>query len=83
MTRIAIVTGGTRGIGEAISLRLKEKGRTVIANYCGNDSAAEAFKARTITKNASLHVRQSNWNLVRLTSWSTMPVLPATPRSCG
>jgi acetoacetyl-CoA reductase len=47
MSRIAIVTGGTRGIGEAISLRLKEKGRTVIANYCGNDSAAEAFKART------------------------------------
>ncbi|MGL5837436.1 MAG: beta-ketoacyl-ACP reductase, partial [Sphingorhabdus sp.] len=32
MTRIAIVTGGTRGIGEAISLKLQEKGRRVIAN---------------------------------------------------
>jgi acetoacetyl-CoA reductase len=47
MTRVAIVTGGTRGIGEAISLRLKEKGRTVIASYGGNDAAAQAFKERT------------------------------------
>jgi acetoacetyl-CoA reductase len=47
MSRIAVVTGGTRGIGEAISLRLKEKGRTVIASYGGNDAAALEFKART------------------------------------
>jgi acetoacetyl-CoA reductase len=47
MTRIAVVTGGTRGIGEAISLKLKEKGRHVIANYGGNDEAARAFSART------------------------------------
>ena len=47
MARIAIVTGGTRGIGEAISLALKEQGRTVIANYGGNDNAAKAFTDRT------------------------------------
>lgn len=43
MGKIAIVTGGTRGIGAAISLELKEKGYTVIANYSSNDTAAEEF----------------------------------------
>jgi acetoacetyl-CoA reductase len=43
MTRVAIVTGGTRGIGEAISLALKAQGRTVVANYAGNDAKAKAF----------------------------------------
>ncbi|HVY16895.1 MAG TPA: acetoacetyl-CoA reductase [Rhodopila sp.] len=47
MARVALVTGGTRGIGEAISLALKAQGRNVIASYVGNDEAAEAFKART------------------------------------
>ncbi len=47
MARVAIVTGGTRGIGEAICLALKEQGRTVVANYGGNDAAAKAFTART------------------------------------
>jgi acetoacetyl-CoA reductase len=47
MARVALVTGGTRGIGEAISLALKEQGRTVVASYVGNDQAAEAFKAKT------------------------------------
>ncbi len=47
MSRVAIVTGGTRGIGEAISLKLQEKGRVVIASYGGNDEAAKAFTART------------------------------------
>jgi acetoacetyl-CoA reductase len=47
MGRIAIVTGGTRGIGEAISLRLKDHGRTVIASYGGNDAAAQEFSERT------------------------------------
>jgi acetoacetyl-CoA reductase len=47
MARVAIVTGGTRGIGEAISIALKEQGRTVVANYGGNDEAARAFTART------------------------------------
>ena len=45
MTRTAIVTGGTRGIGAAISLALKSAGHRVIANYAGNDAAAEAFSA--------------------------------------
>ena len=47
MTRIAIVTGGTRGIGEAISTRLRDDGFTVIANYAGNIEAARAFTSRT------------------------------------
>jgi acetoacetyl-CoA reductase len=47
MSRIAIVTGGTRGIGEAISLALKDAGMTVAANYAGNDAAAAAFTERT------------------------------------
>lgn len=47
MARVAIVTGGTRGIGEAISLALKERGITVAANYAGNDERARAFTERT------------------------------------
>jgi acetoacetyl-CoA reductase len=47
MTRIAVVTGGTRGIGEAISKALKAEGYTVVANYAGNDEAAAKFKAAT------------------------------------
>ena len=43
----AIVTGGTRGIGKAISLALKENGCTVTATYAGNDQAAQAFKEET------------------------------------
>lgn len=46
MARIAIVTGGTRGIGEAISLALKDMGMTVAANYAGNDEKAKAFADR-------------------------------------
>jgi len=47
MARVAIVTGGTRGIGEAISLALKEMGVTVAANYAGNDERAKEFTGRT------------------------------------
>ncbi len=47
MARIAIVTGGSRGIGEAISLRLQADGITVVANYAGNDEKAKAFTERT------------------------------------
>ncbi|KUO55873.1 MAG: beta-ketoacyl-ACP reductase [Sphingomonadales bacterium BRH_c42] len=47
MRRVAIVTGGTRGIGRAICERLKADGFTVIANYAGNDAAANQLKADT------------------------------------
>ncbi|MCD2325202.1 acetoacetyl-CoA reductase [Sphingomonas sp. IC-56] len=47
MARVAIVTGGTRGIGEAISLALNELGVTVAANYAGNEEKARAFTERT------------------------------------
>ncbi|WP_448662240.1 acetoacetyl-CoA reductase [Sphingomonas sp. CJ20] len=47
MARVAIVTGGTRGIGEAISLALQDAGMTVAANYAGNDEKARAFTERT------------------------------------
>ena len=47
MSRIAIVTGGTRGIGAAISKALADAGCKVAANYAGNDEAAQKFKAET------------------------------------
>ena len=47
MTRTALVTGGTRGIGAAISVALLEAGFKVAANYAGNDEAASAFKQQT------------------------------------
>lgn len=47
MARVAIVTGGTRGIGEAISIALKEAGYKVAANYAGNDERAQAFSKKT------------------------------------
>jgi len=47
MAGVALVTGGTRGIGAAISVALKEAGYRVAASYGGNDEAAAAFKAAT------------------------------------
>ena len=47
MSRTAVVTGGTRGIGAAISLALKNAGYKVAANYAGNDEAAAAFSKET------------------------------------
>lgn len=47
MTRVAIVTGGTRGIGKAICTTLRDKGYTVAANYAGNDEAARKFSDET------------------------------------
>ena len=44
MSKVAVVTGGTRGIGAAISIALKDAGYTVAANYAGNDDAAAKFK---------------------------------------
>ena len=47
MARVAVVTGGTRGIGEAISVGLKEAGYKVAADYAGNDEKAREFTERT------------------------------------
>jgi acetoacetyl-CoA reductase len=47
MPRVALVTGGTRGIGAAICMALKTAGYKVAANYGGNDEAAQKFKAET------------------------------------
>ena len=47
MARVAVVTGGTRGIGEAISVGLKEAGYKVAAVYAGNDEKAKEFSERT------------------------------------
>jgi acetoacetyl-CoA reductase len=47
MARVALVSGGTRGIGAAISKGLKAAGYKVAANYAGNDEAAAKFKAET------------------------------------
>ena len=47
MARVAIVTGGTRGIGAAICQRLKKQGHTVVANYAGNEEKARAFTQAT------------------------------------
>lgn len=47
MARVALVTGGTRGIGAAISVALQQAGRLVIASYASNKAAAEAFSKET------------------------------------
>ncbi|HRO15293.1 MAG TPA: SDR family NAD(P)-dependent oxidoreductase, partial [Paracoccus sp. (in: a-proteobacteria)] len=47
MAKVAVVTGGSRGIGAAISKALKEAGYEVAANYAGNDDAARAFTEET------------------------------------
>ncbi|MGH7161396.1 MAG: SDR family NAD(P)-dependent oxidoreductase, partial [Acetobacteraceae bacterium] len=47
MSRLALVTGGTRGIGAEVSKALKAAGRNVVASYAVNDQAAESFTAET------------------------------------
>jgi acetoacetyl-CoA reductase len=56
MSRVALVTGGTRGIGEAISKALKEAGYTAAATYAGNDEKAKAFTDAT-------GIRTYKWNV--------------------
>ena len=51
--KLALVTGGTRGIGGSISKLLKENGYEVISNYCSNDNAAQSFYQRT-----GIHVKK-------------------------
>lgn len=47
MPKVALVTGGTRGIGEVIAIELKEAGYLTVANYGGNDERAREFRERT------------------------------------
>ena len=47
MSKVALVTGGTRGIGEAIAVELKEAGYDTVVNYANNDDSAKAFNERT------------------------------------
>lgn len=47
MPRVALVTGGSRGIGAAISVGLKEAGYQVAASYAGNEAAAAEFSAKS------------------------------------
>ena len=56
MGRVALVTGGTRGIGEAISIALKDAGYTVAAVYAGNDVAAKEFSDKTGIKTYKFNV---------------------------
>ncbi len=56
MSKVALVTGGTRGIGEAISLALKNAGYNVVATYAGNDDAAKQFSEETGIKTCKFDV---------------------------
>jgi NAD(P)-dependent dehydrogenase (short-subunit alcohol dehydrogenase family) len=85
MAKVAVVSGGTRGIGAAISKALKAAGYTVAANYAGNDEVAAKFKAETgmsrITRSAPKASPKSVTKLGRSISSSTTQVSPATPCS--
>ena len=80
--RVALVTGGTRGIGAAISKGLQAKGYKVAANYGGNDEAAQRFKAETgIWRPATPGSRRSRRSAARSRCWSTTPASPGTAPS--
>ena len=94
MARVAVVTGGTRGIGHAISIALKNKGFRVAATYGGNDAAARQFQAETgipdlqvgrvaTTPPARRAWPQSRANSAPSTCSSTMPASRATACCIG
>ncbi|MGB0571261.1 MAG: acetoacetyl-CoA reductase [Alphaproteobacteria bacterium] len=56
MGRVALVTGGTRGIGASIAIALKNAGRDVVVNYAGNDHAAREFEEATSIKTMKFDV---------------------------
>lgn len=64
MSRVALVTGGSRGIGAAISKELKEAGYTVAATYAGNDEAAASFTEET-------GIKTYKWNVADYESSKT------------
>ena len=90
MARVAIVTGGSRGIGEAISIALRDQGVTVAANFAGNEEQAREFTDAPASKptNGTSPIlmpawpasRRSRASSARSTSSSTMPASPATAR---
>ena len=92
MARVALVTGGTRGIGAAIAKALKDAGYKVAAIYGGNDEAAAKFKAETgipvfkwdvsSFEACAEGVEEGRGRARRRSKcWSTMPASPATPCS--
>ena len=91
MGRVALVTGGSRGIGAAISKALKDAGYTVAANYAGNDEAAKKFTDETGIKTykwsvadydaCAAGIARSRPTSARSRCWSTTPASPATRRS--
>ena len=93
MARVAVVTGGTRGIGEAISVALKEAGYSVVASYAGNDAAAADFTEKTgipVKKfdvsdyeACQAAVQEIEAKPGRWRSSSTMPASPATAPCTG
>ena len=88
MSRVALITGGSRGIGAAISTALKAEGYTVAATYAGNDQKAEAFTDKTGIKTYKWDVSDYDTcvagisaveaDLGLLMFWSTTLVLLAT-----
>ena len=58
-----LVTGGTRGIGRAISLRLARAGATVVANYARNDEAAEALQVQAQSEQLTLEILRADLTL--------------------
>ena len=93
MSRVAVVTGGTCGIGGMVASQLKEKGYTVAAVYGGNDKLRKNSRMKPVsqyTKSTfpiSMPVRlesvRSNRTWAQSKSWSTTPALPATAQCIG
>jgi len=87
MARVALVTGGSRGIGEAISKKLKADGYEVAATYAGNDEKAAAFTAATGIKTYKWDV--ADYAALKLASRKSKPTLDPlmswwqTPASLG